>query len=516
SELDEKGGWAALGRVDFKLADLGTLYVSGSTRSIGFGTIEQRVNERARDNFNQFDVATNLELGKLLPQKASMSIPVYAGVSQTISTPEYDPYDLDIKLKDKLAAADGNDKDSIRDDAVDVRTITTLNFTNVKKNNTSGKVQKPWSIENVDVSYSYYKETQHNPLIESNDVVRHRAGVGYNYVGTPKYWEPLKRGIKSKSNWFSLAKDLNLNYIPSLIGFRADVNRQFGSFRPRSVGTPKGFIPETYDKYFTFDRFYNLRWDLTRSLNVDYSAVNKTWIDEDSGRLDKGGKDKMWDNFFKGGRTILYQQKAEVSYNLPTAKLPLIDWTNIKVGYVSTFDWLGASLIARSLGNTLSNTQQKNVNAELDFTRLYAKSRWLRALDEEPIGADPSAQPNLADTAVKGRRRNSNDPVQLPGAVKFVGRLITSLKRVNISYSENASAAIYGYTDSSRALGMNFRSNAPGLGFIFGQQPDTNFINKFAQKGWLTGDPNFNYQNRQDYTQKLTITAQLMPIRDLT
>ncbi|RZK44871.1 MAG: cell surface protein SprA, partial [Pedobacter sp.] len=343
SELDEKSGWAALGRVDIKLADLGTLYVSGGTRSIGFGLLEQRVNERSRENYDQFDIATNLELGKLLPQKAGVSIPVYAGVSKVVSTPEYDPYDLDIKLKDKLNAAPSAQKDSIRDDAVDVRTITTVNFTNVKKNNTTGKVQKPWSIENIDLSYSYYKEEQHNPLIESNKVTRHRAGLGYNYVATPKYWEPLKRTIKTQSNWLSLVRDLNINYLPSLLGFRADVNRQFGSFRPRSVGTPKGFIPETYDKYFTFDRYYNLRWDLTRSLNVDYTAVNKSWIDEDSGRLDKGEKARMWDNFAKGGRTILYQQNANISYTLPTAKIPLLDWTNIRLGYVGTFDWLGAS-----------------------------------------------------------------------------------------------------------------------------------------------------------------------------
>ena len=514
SELDEKGGWAALGRVDFKLADLGTLYLSGSTRSIGFGTLEQRVNERARDNFNQFDVATNLELGKLLPQKAGMSIPVYAGISKTISTPEYDPYDLDIKLKDKLKSAPSSQKDSIRDDAVDVRTITTLNFTNVKKNNTTGKIQKPWSIENVDVSYSYYKEEQHNPLIENNEVVRHRAGLGYNYVATPKYWEPLKRTFKSKSNWLSLVRDLNINYLPSLLGFRADVNRQFGSFRPRSVGTPKGFIPETYDKYFTFDRFYNLRWDLTRSLNIDYTAVNKSWIDEDSGRLDKGERGKMWDNFLKGGRTILYQQNANVSYTLPTAKLPLLDWTNVRVGYVASFDWLGASLIAREFGNSLSNTQQKNATGEFDFTRLYAKSRWLRALEEEPEPTGPGA--TGPDSLKSKAPRDKNDPPQLSGVVKFAGRLLTSLKRITITYSENASASIYGYTDSSRILGMNFKSHAPGLGFIFGQQPDTSFINRFAQKGWLTGDPDFNYQNRQDYNQKLTINAQLIPLRDLT
>ncbi len=50
AELDEKGGWAALGRVDIKLSDLGTLYVSEVRRSGGFGTIEQRVNERSREN----------------------------------------------------------------------------------------------------------------------------------------------------------------------------------------------------------------------------------------------------------------------------------------------------------------------------------------------------------------------------------------------------------------------------------------------------------------------------------
>src|SRR5690606_33300506 len=122
-ELDEDGGWAALGRVDIKLADLGTLYVSGSARSAGFGTIEQRVNERSRENFTQFDVATNLELGKLLPEKSGMSIPVYASVSRTITTPEYDPYDLDIKLKDKLNATNPSQRDSIREQAIDVRTI---------------------------------------------------------------------------------------------------------------------------------------------------------------------------------------------------------------------------------------------------------------------------------------------------------------------------------------------------------------------------------------------------------
>lgn len=519
SELNEKGAWAATGRVDFKLADLGTLYVSGSAHSTGFGTLEQRINERSRDDYNQFDVAAQLELGKLLPQKAGISIPFYASYSKTVSAPQYDPYDLDIELKDKLRGAPSNQKDSIRNDAVDVRTIRTINFTNVKKMNTSGKKQQIWSIENIDVSYSYYKEEQHNPLIENNSVERHRAGLGYNYTSSPTYWEPAKRLFKSRSPWLALIRDFNINYLPSLLGFRADLNRQFGAFRPRNVGEPKGTLPETYDKYFTFDRIYNLRWDLTRSFNVDFQATNKAWIDEDSGRLNSQGKKRVWDNLLKGGRTIAYTQTANFSYTLPTSKLPFLDWMNIRANYVATFNWIGASLIARNLGNNISNTQQKGLTGDLDFTRLYSKSRWLRALDEESVQGPPQPQPNAnrPDTAKnKKLKRDPNEPLHLSGPVKFAGRLITMLKRMNIQYTENASANIFGYTDSSRLIGMNFKSMAPGLGFVFGRQPDTSFINRMAQKGWLTADSLFNFQNMQDYTQKITITADLMPVRDLT
>jgi len=514
--LDESGGWAALGRVDIKLADLGTLYVSGSARSEGFGTIEQRVNERSREDFTQFDLATNLELGKLLPQKAAMSIPVYASISKTVASPKYDPYDLDIKLKDKLNATPQNLRDSIREQAIDIRTIKTVNFTNVKRNNTNGKKPKLWSIENVDVSYSYYKEEQHNPLIENNAITRHRAGLGYNYTSTPKYIEPLKKSIKSKSAWYNIIKDFNFNPAPSLLGFRADVNRQFGAYRPRNVGGAKLGLPETYDKYFTFDRIYNLRWDLTRSVNLDYTATNKSWVDEDPGKLDKAAKKRMWDNFMKGGRTILYTQTANASYVLPTAKIPALDWTSVRFNYVASYNWLAASLIARSLGNTISNEQQKNATAEFDFSRLYSKSKLLRAIEESaPSGAAAGAAAPK-DTTGKKKNRDKNEPIVLGNGIKAFGKIVTALKRISINYTENATASVYGYTDSTRFLGMNFKSNAPGLGFVFGGQPDTTFINDLAKRGLITGDPNLNFQNRQDYNQKLTINAQIIPVRDLT
>ncbi|HRD44538.1 MAG TPA: hypothetical protein PLN30_12315, partial [Ferruginibacter sp.] len=101
------------------------------------------------------DVTANVELGKLLPKSTGLSIPVMASYSKTVSNPEYDPYDKDIKLKDKLAHANGAQKDSIKNAASDITTIKTLNFTNVRKQKTNGKKPKIYDISNFDISYSY-------------------------------------------------------------------------------------------------------------------------------------------------------------------------------------------------------------------------------------------------------------------------------------------------------------------------------------------------------------------------
>ncbi|MBC7904364.1 MAG: cell surface protein SprA [Gemmatimonadaceae bacterium] len=527
SNLNEKGGWAALGRVDFKLADLGTMTLSGSYKTIGFGNLDQRVNERSRENLSQFDAAANLELGKFFPQKTGISIPTYASYSQTVSTPQYDPYDLDITLKDKLKAA-GAKKDSIRDEAVDVQTIKTVNFTNVKKNNTTGKKQKPWSIENIDVSYSYTKLEHHSPLIESDELTTHRGGLGYNYTSTPVYWRPLQRIIKSSSPWVKLIKDFNVNPVPSLLSFRADAKRQFGAFRPRNVGGPKGILPETYNKYFTFDRYYTLRWDLTERLNIDFNAINNARVDEGPGRLNSFEKRKMWNNFWDGGRNTYYQQQAVVTYTLPTSKIPFLDWTTMRVGYTAKYNWIAASLdtVAKKLGNFLSNTQEKNASAEFDLTLLYNKSRWLRALDWDAPAATPAppAPPvkNPADTTKSGKKkrvkkiRNPNELPELHIAVKVIGRLLTSVKRVSVTYASTGNTSLAGYTDSTKILGMNWRNHAPGFDFVMGRQPDTNYINRFAQKGFIVNNPLLNQLNRQDYNERLTITAQLVPVRDLS
>jgi cell surface protein SprA len=541
SGLDEKGGWAGVGRMDLQLADLGTISVSGAMRSQGFGTIEQRVNERSREDFSQFDIATNLQLGKLLPKKAGIDIPFYASYSQTVMNPEYDPYDQDVSFKDKVKVA--SNKDSLKQLAQDFVGITTVNITNMRKNKTSNKPPQIYDISNFDVSGSYTKTERRNPLIESDVVEKYYAGVGYNYAPQPKYVEPFKKLIKYRSPWWNIIKEFNINYRPSLLSFRADINRQFGAARAREVQipgvAPSPFkIPETYDKYYVFDRVYNMRWDLTRSLNIDFSATNNARIDEPFGRIDNSAKkDSVRKNLLKGGRNVIYRQTANASYNLPLSKIPALDWTTARFNYATTYNWIGASRLAISLGNTVENSQQRGLTGQLDFMRLYAKSKFFRSLDVQteknktPQLASPNIQFNPKDTVGKSKsyitrlfrrlnrleaKKDQGIQVEPAPALKFAGRLLTAIKTINLNYTQSFNSRLPGYTDSTQYIGQNWRSRAPGLDFVFGRQPDVEWLNRAASKGWMTRDTNFNFLFTQSYREELKVEATVEPFRDFT
>jgi cell surface protein SprA len=573
SQLDEKGGWAANARVDFRLADLGTLTIAGTARTRGFGTLEQRVNERSREDVYTLDASATIEAGKLLPKKLGLQIPVYAGISYRSSTPEYDPYDLDIKLREKINDADAGKKDSIRNDALDVTTIKTVNLTNVRKLKTDGKRPKIWSVTNFDFNYSYIQTLTHNPLIEKDELRRTRGALGYTYSPQAKPLEPFKKLIKSKSPWLSLIKDFNFNYAPSQVAFRADLFRQFGATRLRNVGGGPYKIPETYNKYFTFDRYYVLQWPITQSINIDYSATNFARIDEPFGRIDtKEKKDSIRKNVLKGGRNTNFRQELTVTYNVPTQKIPFLSWTSLRASYNTKYNWLAASLQERppyvdiGLGNILSNTQTRTLNGELKFEELYNKSRFLRAVNTNlpppPPGAkkdskdkkadknkkvdtsqqvdqqvgpmqqggmDASAKPdtirNKKGKIIKIKKpkkkekkvRQKKDPNQLPevgNVTKFFMRILTGVKRVGIQYTEDFGTTLPGYMDSTRILGQNFKSGQPGFRYIFGYQPDTNWINRFAAKGLLSSDTLVTRLIQQRYNQRLNLTAQVSPFRD--
>jgi cell surface protein SprA len=68
TQFEEKGGWAAIGRVSGNLADLGTYSFAGRMTTTGFGSIDSKMGQRTLDDSHEYDISTNLELGKFFKE----------------------------------------------------------------------------------------------------------------------------------------------------------------------------------------------------------------------------------------------------------------------------------------------------------------------------------------------------------------------------------------------------------------------------------------------------------------
>lgn len=409
---NDKEGYAAAGKVSVQMADLGNVNLSGGMHTQGYGNIDQKIQQRFQDNFYQYAASTNLSVGKLLPRNWGVQLPLFVGYTENVSVPKYNPYDQDVKLTDAFnAAKSAAERDSLKKAAEDFTSITSMNLSNVRIMGSPEKQSKtamPWTIRNFDFSLAYSKQLKHNPTIAEDKLTNTRFGLGYAYSIKARSFEPFKRVIRSKSKWFSLIKDFNINPVPSNFSFRTDMNRILNATTVRNVDDGTYQIPTTFYKNFSWTRLYTLRWELTRSLSFDYSATNTSVIDEPYGYIKgKAKQDSLIEKISTFGRNTLYTQTFNASYNVPLQKLPITDWINLRASYGANYTWTASSLIARQLGNTIGNTQTKQLNGDLNFVSLYSKMRWYRGLSQ------PSNRASTPQSMVKGQSQN---PISLiPG-----------------------------------------------------------------------------------------------------
>ena len=139
TEFDEQGGWALNSRVTTRLADFANITLSGNMSTIGFGSIEKKVNERQKNNSYQYDFASTFNLGKFFSDDYGIKIPMYIGRSESIKNPQYNPLDPDILLQESLEILPSTaQKDSLKNIVQDYVQRKSINFTNVRKT----KIQK--------------------------------------------------------------------------------------------------------------------------------------------------------------------------------------------------------------------------------------------------------------------------------------------------------------------------------------------------------------------------------------
>ncbi|SES14463.1 T9SS outer membrane translocon Sov/SprA [Pedobacter rhizosphaerae] len=496
TEFDERGGWAATARLNLKLADFADVNISGSKSTIGFGTIDSKVSERNRADNVLLDVSSSVELGKFLPQKSGVKIPMFVSYSKQVSTPQFNPRTPDIELKNALDNSTKEQKDSILNFAQDYTIRRGINFTNVRKERTNtAKPVHLWDIENFSASYAYTQYNHRDFINQSSIQNTYRASLQYNYSKEAKTIAPFEKIIKS--NMLAILKDFNFSIFPSAINFRIDVDRLYSENTLRNndpnntIGVFRNGYGTTFNKNFTMSRIYGIAWNLTRSLQLDFNATNYSIIDEPNGRIEGLKRDTVWENLKRLGRTTDYNHNLNVTYNLPIDKIPGLNWVVVKTRYGTNFNWQTEPLATLrdpniNLGNTVQNSRTVQVNPTLNLTTLYNKFGFVRKSGNSQEGG---------------------------GIKNFFINLLTSLKNVNAAYTQTKGTFLPGYLPKTSYFGIDNVTGAPGLGFVFGSQRD---IRDMALgSGWLTTDTLQTQFYVTTLREDLSLTGQLEPFKDL-
>ena len=533
--FDDRQGVAALLRARTTLADVGDLTVSGTYSSPGFGGLEQSITERSHETNINFDLATNIDGGKLLfPEKWNIRIPVHYDYSLAVVQPEYNPLNPDVKMKDELADLPIEARDSLRYQTNKVTRRQNVNLMNVRKERDFSKGNTKmhvWDIENFDLSYSYSELVQRDEDLEMNNEYIHNGEIGYTFSTNPKNYRPFAKAKWTKNKWLQLIRDFNITPMPKNLTFRTTLHRDMQEFKYRPKSKGNIIIDTNYVKSFDWTRTYGINWDLFQSLKLEFRADASARIDEPDGRIDtRTKKDSVWRCLGRGGRTTDYRQNFNATYQIPINKIPLFKFVTANVRYTSMYQFTASALSLSYLGNTIQNSQNVQGNAQLNFVTLYNSVPYLKKVNQgisqqqgrnAAKGGQKGKDDKEDDTEKPGKKgkkgKDQNDSLQqkpdvgrmiLDGTVRF----LMMVRSVSANYSQGRGTIMPGYMYSASLVGHTRESSGPGFLFMFGGQPDILAIG--ARNNWMTTDSLLNAPYQRTKNMVLNFRATVEPFRD--
>ena len=397
SEFNEQGGVAAQANASLAVSDIAQLNVAGQLETAGYGSIESNVLSRNMENNYQLSVSAAMEVGRLFPEKAKLQIPVYVSYSTNTSTPDYNPFDTDVKLKDALETLDTKEqRDSLKLMSNTVTQSTNFSVTNLKVNIKSKKKDMFYDPANFSISASYNKQNEHTPEIEKNLTTDHKGSFTYAYSFNPKPWEPFKNMEKVKK--VKLISEFNLYYLPQSWGFNTNMHRTFSHMKLRDFNAdPTAQMDLTYSKDFTWDRNFDFKYDLTKNMKFTFQTAMNSTVDEGtytkeiideyhfSNNYYEAWKDTIQRSLAKWGAPYTYQQVFTASWNVPFNRIPYVEALSATASYNANYNWArtASSTEDRELGNTVSSVQSWQIDGGINFETLYGKSKYWKSMTQK-------------------------------------------------------------------------------------------------------------------------------------
>lgn len=525
TDFDRTAGWAVSSTVSTKLADFATVTGAFRHTTFGFGNVSSKIGERTRDETTAYDISTNVNVDKLIPGNTGIKIPMFLGYQNTTIKPNYDPANPDLRLNAALRSFNTDEeRNNYLKIIQDTETRKSLNFINVRKVKTKPDAPSHlWDIENLSFSYAYSESRRTNFTTKEALQKQYRGSVAYTFTPKVTGIEPFKNSTRFSSPWLKAIKEFNFSLLPSSLGVRFDLDRSFGKNVYRNDGFESA---PNYLKYFTFNRQYNMRWNISKGLSLEYNALVNAIIDEPDGEGDSVDAviKKNLKNF---GRMKNFDQRVTVNYTLPLDKFPITDWLGADYRRQVNYNWkagprnrpdvngvvvdLPDSLDFR---NTIQNTRDQNVTGRADLVKLYNKIKFLKELNTPPKPVSTRTSTNPKVPARPDPKADTVKEKKVSPIVKGFFRMLMSVRSINGTYTLTEGTTLPGFTPSPKFLGMDDAWEAPGWGFVFGSQ-DPDIRNKAAQNGWLNNtNSSLTMPFMQSRNKTINLRANVEPSSD--
>ncbi len=522
TDFDQRGGWAALARVNAQLADLGSVSIAGNYSTPFWGSIDKRVSERSRETLYGVDVATNLEMGKFLPESSNIKVPLFIGYSEQVSNPQFDPLNPDIEWNDATRTLSAQERRERLKQSRTYERRRSINLTNVRVDRAAGKPERFYDVQNLSLSYAYSDREYYDINTAFENTRTYRGSIAYLHNPKPRPIEPFKGiGFVSKSKWMKWLKEFNVNAGFKQVSLRTSVDRMYLErlIRPNpDIET----LPQrpTYNKNFNWTSQYGFRYEITRALKVDFNANNLAFIGETPGQVNPKDRDtyELWKDSVLAsirdlGEVTHYDHTVALTYTLPFDKFPITDWITANTAYTAGYQWDRAPLTQDTLGNTIQNSQNISINGQFNFVNLYNKVKYLKKINDKSKGR--GGTPRTTPAAGRGgaakpeeEKEKEKEKIKV-NPLEGLARMLMTLRTGTVTYSQTSGMMLPGYDRKATALGMESGFQAPGWGFVLGQQNhslsgemERDFASDAAANGWLVQTPSiFNpYTNTRNET----------------
>lgn len=398
TDFDSEGGWAAKASVTLNMSDIATVNAGFHKETEGFGSVDQNLSSRRLDNFDQYNIAVQSDLGRFIPEKAKLHAPIYYSYSNEKTTPKYNPLDQDVKLDEAIESCETKEqKDSIMDYAVTQRTAQSFSISGLKFDVKTMKNPMPWDPANFSFSYSFNKQHLNDPENLYENTNDYRGSMQYSWTPYAKPFKPFSYFIDDKNKSLKFLNDWEFHWLPTNVGFNTNISRYYYEQQSRNETGIDVELPVSVSKNFLWDRQFSMSWNFTKSLTATFNSNTTAHILEPVGQVNKqlfpdayrDWKDSVMTSIKDLGTPWAYNQTFNVTYKAPFSQIPILSWITANASYNSVYRWdRGAIVDEISSGNTIANQTTRSIDGRFNFEQFFNKIPYLKKVNDRFSGKD--------------------------------------------------------------------------------------------------------------------------------